>query len=434
MKDSATMSPSLPATQRSTSAGTPPRPRSTQVSAAAPVAPTSSVSRPPRALRKVFALDDFEAAARRHLPRPVFGYMCSYAETGAAFDANRDAYADYGFMPQVMVDVSKRSTQTELFGETYAAPFGFAPVGLTALSTYRGDLVLARAALESRLPMIMSGSSLIPLEEVAALHPGAWFQAYLPGDRGAIELLIDRVARTAFKTLVITVDTPVPPNSENTARMGFSAPLRPSIGLAWQGMTHPRWLLGTFLRTLARHGMPHFENNYATRGAPILSPSVLRDFSERGHLAWDDLRTIRKQWRGRLIVKGILRADDARMARDCGADGIIVSNHGGRQLDGAIAPLRALPAVVAACPDIPVMIDSGVRRGTDVLKALALGAKLAFVGRPFGYAAAVGGVPGVQHGVKLLTAEVSRNMAMLGVNSVTELQADRHLVRMPGRG
>ncbi|WP_420223332.1 alpha-hydroxy acid oxidase [Pigmentiphaga litoralis] len=431
MKDSAAISPSLSATQRSSAAGAAPARQTAQTSQAAPTTPSL---RPSRALRKVLALDDFEAAARRHLPRPVFGYMCAYAETGAAFDANRDAYADYGFMPQVMVDVSKRSTQTELFGETYAAPFGFAPVGLTALSTYRGDLVLARAALESRLPMIMSGSSLIPLEEVAALHPGAWFQAYLPGDRGAIELLIDRVARTAFKTLVITVDTPVPPNSENTARMGFSAPLRPSIGLAWQGMTHPRWLLGTFLRTLARHGMPHFENNYATRGAPILSPSVLRDFSERGHLAWDDLRTIRKQWRGRLIVKGILRADDARMARDCGADGIIVSNHGGRQLDGAIAPLRALPAVVAACPDVPVMIDSGVRRGTDVLKALALGAKLAFVGRPFGYAAAVGGVPGVQHGVKLLTAEVSRNMAMLGVNRVTELRADRHLVRMPGRG
>ena len=394
---------------------------------AAPKPAAAPAVRPPRRLRGVLALDDFEALARRHLPRPVYGYMCATAETSASFDDNRAAYADYGFRPSVMVDVSRRNTATTLFGETYAAPFGFAPLGLTALSSYRGDVVIAQAARAARLPMIMSGSSLIPLEDVAAQHPGAWFQAYLPGDRGALEALIDRVARTAFQTLVVTVDTPVPPNSENTVRMGFSAPLRPSLSLAWQGMTHPRWLFGTFLRTLARHGMLHFENNYATRGAPILSPSVMRDFSERGHLNWDDLRNIRQQWRGRLVVKGILRGDDARRAQDCGADGIIVSNHGGRQLDGAVAPLRALPEVVRACPAIPVMIDSGIRRGTDVLKALALGARMAFVGRPFGYAAAVGGLPALEHGIRLLAQEVSRDMAMLGVTSVDQIKAEEHL-------
>lgn len=382
-----------------------------------------------RLLRQVLSLDDFEVLARRRLPRPVYGYLAAVAETGASFADNRAAYADYDFLPGVLVDVSRRSTATVLFDEQYAAPFGFSPLGLSALSSYRGDLLLAGAAAEARLPMIMSGSSLIPLEEVAKLHPGAWFQAYLPGDRGAIEALIDRVARTAFRTLVVTVDTPVQPNSENMKRSGFSAPLRPSLGLAWQGITHPRWLFGTFLRTLARHGMPHFENNYATRGAPILSPSVMRDFSERGHLNWDDLRAIRRQWRGRLAVKGILRADDARQARDCGADGIIVSNHGGRQLDGAIAPLRALADVVQACPDIPVMIDGGIRRGTDILKALALGARMAFVGRPFGYAAAVAGADGVRHAISLLTQEVSRDMAMLGVTRVDELDAARHLRR-----
>lgn len=383
----------------------------------------------PRSLRKILSLNDFETAARRHLPRPVFGYISAFAETGASYGDNRDAYADYAFLPKVLVNVSRRSMETELFGKKYAVPFGFSPLGLSALSSYRGDLVLAQAAMASRLPMIMSGSSLIPLEEVAALNPDAWFQAYLPGDRAAIDALIDRVARTAFKTMVVTVDTPVPPNSENTVRSGFSAPLRPSLGLAWQGITHPRWLFGTFLHTLLHHGMPHFENNYATRGAPILSPSVLRDFSERGHLDWDDLRNIRRQWPGRLIVKGILRADDARIARDCGVDGIIVSNHGGRQLDGAIAPLRALGSLVAACPEIPVMIDGGIRRGTDILKALALGAKMVFVGRPFGYAAAVAGLPGVLHGVRLLSQEVSRDMAMLGVNAINQLHAAEHLVR-----
>ncbi len=137
--------------------------------------------------------------------------------------------------------------------------------------------------------------------------------------------------------------------------------------------------------------MPHFENNYARRGAPILSKSVTRDFADRGHLNWEHFALIRKNWPGRIVVKGILHRDDARIARDMGADGIIVSNHGGRQLDGAVAPLRVLPGIVAACPDIPVMMDSGIRRGADVLKALALGAKFVFVGRPFAYAAAVGG-------------------------------------------
>lgn len=279
--------------------------------------------------------------------------------------------------------------------------------------------------------MIMSGSSLIRLEEVAAASPQAWFQAYLPGDEASIAALIERVAQAGFRTLVITVDTPVAANRENNVRAGFSTPLRPSLRLAWEGLTHPRWSIGTFARTILRHGMPHFENNYATRGVPILSPNVERDFSDRGHLNWQDFALIRAQWKGHLVVKGILSADDARLARDAGADAIIVSNHGGRQLDGAVSPLRALPDVVAACPGIPVMLDGGVRRGSDVLKALALGARLVFVGRPFAYAAAVGGQAGVAHAINLLATEVSRDMAMLGVNGLDEISRARHLVEEP---
>ena len=389
----------------------------------------ASPQRTNRRLQALLSLDDFEAAARRHLPRPVFGYMSSYAETGQAYDDNRRSFADYAFVPRVMTDVSSRSLSTSLFGHTYSAPFGMSPLGLSALSAYRGDIVLARAAAEEHVPMIMSGSSLIRLEDVAEQCPNAWFQAYLPGDPAQIDALVERVKRSAFKVMVITVDTPTPPNSENTRRMGFSAPLRPGLSLAWQGLTHPRWLMGTFLNTVVRHGMPHFENNYATRGAPILSPSVLRDFSERGHLNWTHLRAIREQWPGTLVVKGILNAEDARIACELGVDGIIVSNHGGRQLDGAVAPLRVLPQIVEACPSIPVMLDGGVRRGTDVLKAVALGARMVFVGRPFGYAAAVGGEAGVRHAVGLLRSEVSRNMAMLGVTQVDQLEAARHLVR-----
>jgi L-lactate dehydrogenase (cytochrome) len=379
----------------------------------------------PRRLRGILALDDFEAAARRHLPRPIFAYISGGVEDNSSLRDNRAAFGEYRFVPRFLVDVSKRSQATTLFGRAYAAPFGIAPMGIMALSAYRGDLVVARAAAEANIPMIISGSSLIRLEEVAQQGTNAWFQAYLPGDVPRIEALIERVARAGFSTLVLTIDTPVAANRENNVRAGFSTPLKPSLRLAWDGITRPRWLLGTFMRTLLRHGMPHFENNYATRAAPILSPSVLRDFSDRGHLNWEHFKLIRRIWKGRLVVKGILDKEDARIARDSGADGIIVSNHGGRQLDGAISPLRVLPEIATACGELPVMMDSGIRRGTDVLKALALGAKFVFVGRPFNYAAAIGGETGVRHAINVLWVEVDRDMAMLGVNSVTEITPNR---------
>jgi len=375
----------------------------------------------PRRLRPVLCLDDFEPAAQRHLPRPVFGYVAGAAETNASLADNRAAFGDWAFVPRVLTDVSRRTQDVTLFGHTYAAPFGIAPIGIAALYAYRGDLVLAQAAAAANVPMIMSGSSLIRLEEVAQAAPGAWFQAYLPGDVAQIDALVERVRRASFRTLVVTVDSQVAGNRENNVRAGFSTPLRPTLRLAWDGVTHPRWLLGTFLRTLVRHGMPHFENNYATRGAPILSPSVVRDYSDRGHLTWEHLARIRRMWPGTLIVKGILDPRDAQLARDTGADGIVVSNHGGRQLDGAIAPLRALPAVVAACPEIPVLLDGGVRRGTDVLKALCLGARFVLVGRPFGYAAAIAGEPGVRHAIAILATEILRDLAMLGATRLDEL-------------
>jgi L-lactate dehydrogenase (cytochrome) len=378
-----------------------------------------------RRLRSVLCLDDFEAKAKAYLPRPIFGYIAGAAENNASLHQNRVQFQEHAFVPAVMVDVSKRSQQVELFGKTYCAPFGIAPVGLSALSAYRGDLVLAKAAQNAGIPMIMSGSSLIRLEEIAAAAPGSWFQAYLPGDIAQIKALIDRVKNAGFQTLVITVDTPVAANRENNLRTGFSTPLRPSLRLAWDGISHPSWLCGTFLRTLVKHGMPHFENNYATRGSPILSPNVVRDFSDRGHLSWEHLALIRRLWTGPLVIKGVLDKHDAIKACQVGVDGIIVSNHGGRQLDGTVAPLRVLPSIVEAAKTVPVMLDSGVRRGTDALKAIALGAKMVFAGRPFIYAAAIGGQPGVEHAIKLFSDEILRNMGMLGITSLDQMVPQR---------
>lgn len=369
-------------------------------------------------------LDDFEEGARGRLPKSLFSYIASAAEDGRSIAMNRAAFDRHALLSRVLIDISAASTEVELFGQSFAAPIGVAPMGLAALSAYRGDLALARAAKARNVPMIMSGSSLIRLEEVISEIPDTWFQAYLPGDQSQIDALIARIRDAGVRTLVLTVDIPAFGNREADRRAGFSTPLRPSLSLAWQGISRPRWTLGVFLRTIMRHGVPHFENNFATRGVPILSRDVMRDLSARGHLTWEHARAIRKQWRGPLIVKGVLHGEDARHARDAGFDGIIVSNHGGRQLDGAIAPLDILPDVLEEARDLPVLLDGGVRRGADVAKALALGAKAVLVGRPFNFAAAVGGQEGVELAIELICAELLRDMKMMGVTDLSQLTPD----------
>lgn len=391
--------------------------------------PSTTAPRSPAVLRRMLSLHDFEDAARRRLPRPIFGYIAGAAEDNASLRDNRAAFGDFAFVTRVLRDVSQRSQSVELFGERYSSPFGIAPMGINALSTYRGDLVLARAARRMGIASVMSGTSLIPMEDVARDSPGTWFQAYLPGDQARIDALIDRVERAGFRTLVVTVDIPISANRENNIRTGFSTPLRPSLRLAWDGLVRPRWVAGTFLRTLLRHGMPHFENSFATRGAPTVSSTVLRDFSARDHLSWRHIEAIRRRWKGPLVVKGLLSVEDVLQAQHAGADGVVLSNHGGRQLDGAISPMRVLEDVVAAVgPSYPVLVDGGFRRGSDVLKAIALGARLVLVGRPFNYAAAVAGEAGVLHAITLLRDEVDRNLAMLGATGCSEL-GPQHIAR-----
>lgn len=376
----------------------------------------------PRALRRILALDDFEGAARPLIPRPIFGYVTGGAETNASWRANRAVWDEIAFVPKSLVDTSGRTHKATLFGRTYDAPFGIAPMGGTAMAAYQGDLALARAAAAANVPMILSGASLTPLERIRQQGATAWFQAYLPGEAGRITELVERVARAGFDTFVLTVDVPVAANRENNVRNGFDTPLRPTLRLAWDSIKRPRWLFGMFLRTLLVHGMPHFEN--MGRRVPLISRTGERERAFRDRLSWKHFELIRRLWKGRLVVKGILDKDDARIARESGADGIIVSNHGGRQLDGAVAPLRVLPAIAAEAGGMTVMMDSGVRRGTDVLKALALGAQFVFLGRPFLFAAAVAGEAGVRHAIQLLEDELHRDMALLGINSLAEMRRE----------
>ena len=393
-----------------------------------PTPPPSTVQRAesavPRGLRRYLSLDDFEATARRLLPKFLYGYISGAAETDAALADNRRAFEEYGFVPRVLNDVSGRDQTTTLFGKSYAAPFGIPPMGSSALCAYRGDIVLTRAAAAMNVPMCLSASSLITLEDVRRENPAAWYQAYLAGDAARIEPLVDRVAAAGYDTFVVTADVPVPPNRENNIRNGFQVPLAITPQIAWDTISHPDWLFGTWARTVMNYGMPHFENMDAQRGPPVLAKNLMRNIGKRDQLAWKHVELIRKRWKGKLVIKGLIAPDDARIARDSGVDGVIVSNHGGRQLDCTISSLRTLPEIAADAGGMTVMMDGGIRRGTDVLKALALGAQFVFIGRPFLYAAIVGGEAGVQRALTLLRDEVDRDMALLGIRSIDEISSD----------
>ena len=382
----------------------------------------------PRSLQRILALQDLEEPARRYLPRPIFGYVSGGVETNAALRGNRSAFEDLALVPQPLVDVSRRSTKATLFGRTYNAPFGFAPMGGTSMVAYQGDVVLARTAAEENIPMIMSGASLTRLEDVRAAGRTAWFQAYLPGETDRIQKLVDRVERAGFDTLVLTVDTPVNANRENNVRSGFHKPLRPTPQLAFDCLSHPRWFFGMLVRTVMNHGMPYFEN--MGERVPLIARKVERDRGNRDELSWRHVELMRRIWKGKLVLKGVLNKRVAHVARESGVDGIIVSNHGGRQLDFSAAPLRVLPGIAAEAKGLAVMMDGGIRRGTDILKALALGADFVFVGRPILYATAIGGEMGLRHVIKLLRDEVGRDMALLGINRLDEMT--RELI-MPAR-
>jgi L-lactate dehydrogenase (cytochrome) len=365
-------------------------------------------------------LADFEPAARRFLPRSIFGYIAGGVETDWSLRANREAFARYAFVPRMLVDTSQRTTVHALFGHTFDAPFGIAPMGASGLAGFHADLVYARATAAANIPFLLSGASIVSLERVAQANPATWFQAYLPPDRNEIAGLMHRVADAGYENLVVTVDVPIGGNRENNIRNGYSSPLRPTVKLALDAISHPRWLVETVARTLITEGMPHFENGRAVRGVPVFSANAERSLT-RDSLDWGDIERMRARWRGRLLIKGILAAADARKAREIGIDGIFVSNHGGRQLDGAVSPLQVLAEVARDARPMAVIYDGGIRRGTDVIKALALGADFVFIGRPFLYAATIAEQEGVAHAIALLKEEIKRDLALLGRTNLKDL-------------
>lgn len=385
-------------------------------------------------LDQFLSVADFERRARAVLPHAVFGYVNGGTEDCLTLEANRAALRGVQFRPKGLVGVAQRSQTVQLWGRTYSHPFGIAPMGVTAMCRYRCESDLAKAAADAGIPFVLSGLSTLPMEQLREAAPGFWYQGYIPGDKEVIRPLMQRLKANGVEVLVVTIDTPIGANRENNQRNGFTIPFRFSSGLLWDGMRHPRWSANVFARTLLTdRQIPRFCNVLAdARGFRITEEPQGGFRQGRDRLDWSHLEWMRSEWRGRIVLKGVAHPADAERACRLGLDGVIVSNHGGRQLDGAQASLDALPAVVTSVPrSFPVMVDGGFRRGTDILKAMALGARMVFLGRPMLYGASVAGQAGVARVIDILGTEVDRNLGLLGCTDVSALNED-FIVRAPG--
>jgi len=361
---------------------------------------------------------DFRATARRRLPRVLFDYIDggSYAETTLA--ANVADLQAVTLRQRVLKDVSKLSLRTELFSQQLAMPVVLAPVGLAGMYARRGETQAARAAKNAGVPFCLSTMGVCDVAEVAAAATAPWFQLYMVRDRGFMAEVLARAREAGSPVLVFTVDLPVPGARYRDARNGMIASTGGErVRQALDGLAHPSWLLDVWLR-----GRPHTLGSVASaetdlKRLPAFWGWVIRNFDPS--VTWDDLDWIRQHWTGPIVIKGVLDAEDAREAARCGAEGIVVSNHGGRQLDGTSSAIAALPAVVDAVGgDLAVLMDGGIRSGLDVLKALALGARACLVGRPWAWALGARGEAGVTRMLAILRQELSVAMSLTGCTDV----------------
>src|SRR5581483_10279822 len=298
--------------------------------------------------RQALNVFELQEIARRRLPRGVYGFVEGGVEDNQARDNNRTVFERIRFRPRAGVDVSQRSQEVELFGRKFAAPFGIAPMGIAGVFAFDGDIQMARAAARLKVPFTLSHMSTVPMETIAehASH-ARWLQAYLSNDRERAAKFTARAAAAGYELLMVTLDTAVGSNRENNIRNGFTLPVHITPRLLFQGATHPRWSIEVFARTLMKYGVPCLENTEAGDRPSILAGPDKNLRHRRDGVDWEFIRHLRDQWKGRLLVKGTLHPADAEMAVRVGLDGVVVSNHGGRQLDGAISPIEALPEIRA---------------------------------------------------------------------------------------
>jgi L-lactate dehydrogenase (cytochrome) len=365
-------------------------------------------------------IHDLRLRAQRHLPRAIFDFVDGGAQDEASLRDNRDRFRHIALAPRVLRDVSRRDQSTTLFGEPMGSPLVIAPTGMAGLIRRNGETMLARAAAEADIGYCMSMMSACSIEEVKrASHRPFWFQIYLLRDRGINRALMERAQASGCAVLVLTVDTKQQGLRERDIRNGFTVPPRITLRNVLDVARRPGWLADVAFGPRITFA------NLAGKliGADdIVSVARLAAEQYDPAMGWDAVEWCKTHWSGPVVVKGILTAEHARFAVEHGADGLIVSNHGGRQLDGAPAAIAALPAVIDAVGDrVEIVLDSGVRRGTDVLKALALGARACMAGRPFLYGLAADGEAGVREAISILRSEIDLALALMGVNSVRAL-------------
>ena len=379
---------------------------------------------------RVVNISDLRRLARRRLPRVVFAYIDGGAEDEITLRENSRAFGDIAFRPRQCVAVPSCELRTTVLGTTLDVPFILAPVGFCRMFYPRGEVHAARAANAAGTGYVLSTFSGTRLEEVRAGTSGPlWYQLYVPGGRDVAEATIARARAAGYSALVVTIDTPVSGMRERDFRYGVRPLLKGdiwgSIPHAWQFVTRPRWVIDYLA-----DGAPRVFPNVELPGIGAMPCGDVGVLLEETIVTWQDLRWMRDAWKGPVVVKGVHTGDDARHAIDAGADAVVVSNHGGRQLDGVPASLRALPEVVAAVDGrIEVLMDGGVRRGSDIVKAICLGARAVLVGRAYAWALGAAGGPGVDRAIDILRTDAVRTMRLLGCESVGAL--DRSFVDAP---
>ncbi|RYX97119.1 MAG: alpha-hydroxy-acid oxidizing protein [Comamonadaceae bacterium] len=380
------------------------------------------MSRLERALADALSIADLRRIAQRRLPKSVFEFIDGGAEDELTLADNRAAFERVRLVPRVLVDVSAPQLSTNIAGSPSAAPFVISPMGSCVLGWPEADIAIARAAAAHGIPYTLSTMSTTSIERLAGAVQGRlWFQLYVLRDKAMNERLVDRAAAAGYEALVVTVDLAAGGKRERDMRNGISIPLRMSPRHLWEGITHPGWAL-----QMVRNGLPEFENVRGLLGQQNAGLTIAAAVGQSLDAAynWDDLARLRERWKGKLLVKGVEHPLDAARLVQLGVDGIWVSNHGGRQLDGAIASADALPAVAEAVAGrASILIDSGVRRGIDALKARALGAEAVAIGRAALFGACAGGEAGASRALDILFSELTLALKLSGMPSIDAVDA-----------
>jgi L-lactate dehydrogenase (cytochrome) len=372
-------------------------------------------------------IDELRTLARKRLPRTVFEFIDGGAQDEITLRANRDDFSALRLVPRVLTDITTRTQSVELFGQRYASPLVLAPTGLAGLLARRGELQAVRAAHRANIPYCLSTMATRSIEEISAeVDSPHWFQLYVLRDRELTRAFIERAREARCSALVLTVDTKMQGPRERDIRNGFTIPPRFTLSTIMDFALHLRWLIDVGLGPKIKF------RNFDNTGIDADSAVTITRFIANQYdlsVSWRDVEWFKSEWGGPVVLKGLLSPEDADMAVKAGLDGIIVSNHGGRQLDGALSAIAALPAISNAVQGrIPVILDGGVRRGADVIKAIGLGASACMVGRAWLYGLGAGGEAGVERALSILREEIDLAMALLGCSELSQIN-DRFVVR-----